>query len=224
MKTYPPIAYQPDAYRAELARHLHDPWAKGLVEVIWHGTVDYQNFIERDGLDHHRTLLAHIRRWRAETRQEVERSNAAAETLRDAALKAEKRACDLIASGKPILQRKGDQLRRDANTNRQLANKSAEATIHLYRDQGIMLEDADARLTAGLLYYLENPPIRNEAAPPPAPIIHVNVEPTPITVEAIMPAISEVTITAMPIRKTTTTILRDQAGDIATSVQVESDA
>ena len=39
-----------------------------------------------------------------------------------------------------------------------------------------------------------------------------------------MPALSEVAITSMPIRKTTTEILRDQAGDIATSVQVETDA
>jgi hypothetical protein len=65
----------------------------------------------------------------------------------------------------------------------------------------------------------------------PAPVIHiaqptVNVAAPEVTVEieAIMPAISEVAITAMPIRKTTTEILRDQAGDIATSVQVEVDA
>ncbi len=34
----------------------------------------------------------------------------------------------------------------------------------------------------------------------------------------------QIEIVGMPIRKTTTNILRDQAGDIATSVQVESDA
>ena len=65
----------------------------------------------------------------------------------------------------------------------------------------------------------------------PAPVVHisqptVNVAAPEVTVEieAIMPALSEVAITSMPIRKTTTEILRDQAGDIATSVQVETDA
>ena len=56
-------------------------------------------------------------------------------------------------------------------------------------------------------------PTTNVAAP--------NVE---VQVEAIMPAVSEVAITSLPIRKTTTEILRDKAGDIATSVQVETDA
>jgi lambda family phage portal protein len=64
----------------------------------------------------------------------------------------------------------------------------------------------------------------------PAPVINfaptTNVAAPEVTVEvdAIMPAVSEVAITALPIRKTTTEILRDQAGDIATSVQVETDA
>jgi hypothetical protein len=65
----------------------------------------------------------------------------------------------------------------------------------------------------------------------PAPVVHiaqptVNVSAPEVTVEveAIMPAVSEIAITSMPIRKTTTEILRDEAGDIATSVQVESDA
>ena len=56
-------------------------------------------------------------------------------------------------------------------------------------------------------------PTTNVAAP--------NVE---VQVEAIMPAQTEVAITSMPIRKTTTEILRDKAGDIATSVQIETDA
>ena len=65
----------------------------------------------------------------------------------------------------------------------------------------------------------------------PAPVVHiaqptVNVAAPEVTVEveAILPAVSEVAITSLPIRKTTTEILRDEAGDIATSVQVESDA
>ena len=64
-----------------------------------------------------------------------------------------------------------------------------------------------------------------------APVIHiaqptVNVAAPEVTVEfeAIMPAVSEVAITSLPIRKTTTEILRDKAGDIATSVQIETDA
>ena len=68
---------------------------------------------------------------------------------------------------------------------------------------------------------------REQPAPvvnvPPA-IIHVAAPEVTVEVDAIMPAQSEVVITGMPIRKTTTEILRDKAGDIATSIQVESDA
>jgi hypothetical protein len=224
MKTYPAPNCAPESYRAELAKHLHDPWAKGMVDVLWHGTVEYQKFIENDGIEHHRALLAHIRGWRALNRKNVQDGEKAAKTLLADATKKEKQAGQLATMCKPHLQKKIDQLRRDANANRQLAAKNAEAITTLYRKQGFTLEDADARLTAAMIYYMDNPPQRSEAPLPPAPIININVEPTPITVEAIMPAQTEIAITAMPIRKTTTTILRDQAGDIATSVQVESDA
>ena len=67
-----------------------------------------------------------------------------------------------------------------------------------------------------------------EAAPPvihiAQPTVNVAAPNVEVQVEAIMPAVSEVAITSLPIRKTTTEILRDQAGDIATSVQVETDA
>ena len=67
-----------------------------------------------------------------------------------------------------------------------------------------------------------------EAAPPvihiAQPTVNVSAPNVEVQVEAIMPAISEVAITSLPIRKTTTEILRDKAGDIATSVQIETDA
>ena len=67
-----------------------------------------------------------------------------------------------------------------------------------------------------------------EAAPPvihiAQPTVNVAAPNVEVQVEAIMPAQTEVAITSMPIRKTTTEILRDKAGDIATSVQIETDA
>jgi hypothetical protein len=82
------------------------------------------------------------------------------------------------------------------------------------------------------LHFARNNAITNEIheREQPAPIVNfapvTNVAAPEVTVEvdAIMPAQSEIVITGMPIRKTTTEILRDKAGDIATSVQIEVDA
>lgn len=57
-----------------------------------------------------------------------------------------------------------------------------------------------------------------------APIVNVAAPEVTANFEAIMPELQRIEITGMPIRKTTTEIMRDQAGDIVTSVQVESDA
>ena len=115
----------------------------------------------------------------------------------------------------------------------------------LNRDAAVLLKPAPPPAN---VINVTTPPVRNEITVQPAaapavtvtneinereqatPVINfnptTNVAAPEVTVEvdAIMPAVSEVAITAMPIRKTTTEILRDQAGDIATSVQVESDA
>ena len=66
-----------------------------------------------------------------------------------------------------------------------------------------------------------------------APVVHVAVEavmpeqPAPqvdVHVEAVMPDEIKTAITAMPERTTTTSIQRDSAGNIKTSVQTEKDA
>lgn len=57
-----------------------------------------------------------------------------------------------------------------------------------------------------------------------APVIHVAAPNVEVTVEATMPAQSEVTIVGLPDRQTTTEIVRDSKGDIKTSVQTEKDA
>ena len=61
-------------------------------------------------------------------------------------------------------------------------------------------------------------PVVNVAAP------IVNIAPAEITVEAIMPSQSEISIIAMPDRKTVTEITRDQNDDIKQSTQIETDA
>lgn len=57
-----------------------------------------------------------------------------------------------------------------------------------------------------------------------APIINVAAPNVEVKVDAIMPAQSEVSIVAMPGRKTTTDIVRDSSGNIKTSTQTEIDA
>ena len=130
------------------------------------------------------------------------------------------------------------------------AKAHAAATVRaaeLQRDAAAAARPADIHVHAGAVN-VATPEVRNEitvqpAAPAavaitneihereqPAPIVNfapvTNVAAPEVTVEvdAIMPAQSEVVITGMPIRKTTTEILRDKAGDIATSVQIEADA
>jgi lambda family phage portal protein len=58
----------------------------------------------------------------------------------------------------------------------------------------------------------------------PAPIINVAAPEVTVEVEAIMPAQSEIAITSMPDRQTTSTITRDSAGNIKQSSQIEQDA
>lgn len=57
-----------------------------------------------------------------------------------------------------------------------------------------------------------------------APVVNVAAPNVEVAVDAILPAESEVRITSLPDRVTTTEIKRDEAGNIATSTQTEKDA
>ena len=130
------------------------------------------------------------------------------------------------------------------------AKAIASATVRaaeLQRDAAAAARPADIHVHAGAVN-VATPEVRNEItvhpSPPAAvaitneihereqlapivnfaPVTNVAAPEVTVEVDAIMPAQSEVVITGMPIRKTTTEILRDKAGDIATSVQVETDA
>ena len=98
---------------------------------------------------------------------------------------------------------------------RELA-RSTEATVAAVNQ--LAREVADMKIIVNV------PEQREAVVNVAAPIVNVAAPEVTVEVEAIMPEVQRIEITGMPIRKTTTEILRDQAGDIATSVQVETDA
>ena len=103
-----------------------------------------------------------------------------------------------------------------------------EVTRELARSTAATVEAVQqlSREVADMKIIVNVPEQREQPAPQItfAPVTNVAAPEVTVEVEAIMPELSRVEITGLPIRKTTTEILRDQSGDIATSIQIESDA
>lgn len=57
MIIYPDILYSSTEYEQEVAIHLDDPFSLAIVDIFWHGTRQYQSFIERDGVAKHQDYL-----------------------------------------------------------------------------------------------------------------------------------------------------------------------
>ena len=64
----------------------------------------------------------------------------------------------------------------------------------------------------------------------PAPVVRneINVEPTPVTLEATikneLPAVQDMRIVGMPQRATSSNVSRDRDGNIVNTTQIEKDA
>lgn len=222
MNIYPKTRYAIEDYHAEMEKHIHDRMSSGLVEVLWHGTVEYQRFIERDGQEHQRSLLAQIHAWRDGLRNLLTNAEASWPVLLSSANKMAGDAVKLSGSKYQFEHKKAAYLSAKAKEHRKIVTDSTAAAEGI-KKRIATLDNAASRLATALLYFSEHPPQRAEAQQPPAPIFNIHVEPTPITVEAIIPAVSEVAITSMPQRLTEVTVHRDNSGDVAGSVQVEKD-
>jgi hypothetical protein len=198
LRIFPAMEIDQAAYRQEIANHLHDPFNKALVEVFWHGTDDYQRFIARDGLAIQQNILAQIRRDRA---YYFEFGN----TL------------------KAIPVAKLENLGAIGFSN-DLAKefKKLHAMAPQFLKRADTLAKADERLTLALMHYME----RNGDTPQPLqPVFNITneiqVEPTPITMEAsINVAPAEVAVN-LPTRHTVTQIERNMAGEIISAEQIE---
>lgn len=57
MIIYPEVIYSSADYDAALAAHIDDPFPLAIVDIFWHGTRQYQKFIERDGIAKHQEYL-----------------------------------------------------------------------------------------------------------------------------------------------------------------------
>lgn len=224
LKTFPPVAINPAAYRDALARELHDPWRARMVELLAHGTVDYLQFIERDGLEVQRSLLAHIRGCRDQWKKKAADTRGIADKLKAEAAAKTREAADLFAAGRAALTPAANRTRDEAVQRGKLAEELL-ATLSTTRQQIRTYEAQDERLVAALMHYMAQP--RKEATPPAPPVFNIRVEPPKVELEASIAApvieIKEVAITNMPARITTTEIERNGAGEIVSSVQVEKD-
>lgn len=57
MIIYPDVIYSSIEYEHEVAAHADDPFSLAIVDIFWHGTRQYQSFIERDGVAKHQDYL-----------------------------------------------------------------------------------------------------------------------------------------------------------------------
>lgn len=194
LRSFPALAIDKAAYQQAIANSLHNPVDKAMVELFWHGTDDYQRFIVRDGFAAQQALLAQVRHGRAYY-SKVSNDLKSLPTGQK----------DLAALGL---------------SKEEVAALPAKVAAALHQvDMGTK---ADERLTLALMHYLE----RNGDTPQTLqPIVNitnqVNVEPTPITMEAnINVAPAEVAVT-LPARHTVSTIERNAAGEIIGSEQIE---
>lgn len=194
LRSIPPLDIDKAAYRQAIADQLHDPFNKGLVELFWHGTDDYQRFIARDGLEAQQKFLAQIRHNQAHY----------AGLGRD--LKA------LPVTTVKALENSGAD------------RETAEAFLRLhgkadyFLQQARTLEQANERLTVALMTYLER---TGDAPASVQPIINVNVEPTPIEMEAIINVSPAEVAVQLPPRHSITHIERNLAGEIVKAEQFE---
>lgn len=241
MRIYPDLKFDRAKYHAALSRSIDNPVNQRLVELRWHGTEHYQKHIQRDGFDSQQKLLAHLREKIADATTTLARTRKAAADADANASKADadaQRMQDEYIStdiNKPGLRgrleshnKKVEQLRHAAVVWDQTAARHRK-DIQGINDSLSDYQNLARRLEAALVYFMENQPKRSDPvteAPPPAPVINVNVQPTPINLEAAIhvPPMQDLVITKMPARKTTTRIERNGSGEIVKSTQIEEDA
>lgn len=161
MKMYPAIPIDQDAYRAALGQLLHDAFAVAVLELTWHGTVDYLPFIARDGLNHQRELLAKIRSGLAYWKSRADDVGTSARYLQDEVKRARKSpkgragAEYLVLAGQRVAV---DQCVALAKT---LSDElpGIQKQIEVYRD-------LDRRLELAILCYMAQHPGRSLVASP----------------------------------------------------------
>lgn len=209
-------------YREELARHVHNPYARALVEAAYLDTDELQAIIHRHGLPHYErhlaTLRAHLQQRRADLAEATE-------------LQLETRRLVIRLRNRQASHKTTPPMHRNlvtrrlevttatiAKTDADLAKAQnwvgkADELYSKSREQVENLAILEKRLAAAVTAYVlrEEPAV--VVAPPPAPVVNVQVN---------VP--DELKIAAMPTRTTTSTVSRDGAGNIVSTTQVEIDA
>ncbi|KAF0102461.1 MAG: hypothetical protein FD187_2358 [bacterium] len=229
---FPPVAFDQAAYRDALVKAADDGIQVRLIELGWLGTVQYQASIVRDGYPVQAQLMGWIRKEIAAV---------------------EKDLANIDRMGNEQAERLLNLRRQRGNTESSMARKPSygtEKVLQSFDKQITLINDwqtqskatragltdrvlpalrlLQARLEAALRYFLDHPPKREEAAPPaPQQIVVENkivVEPTPVTLEATINTPPAAVTVSLPPRRTETSIIRDEFGNISKASQLETDA
>lgn len=220
MKIYPDVDQNCSDYHRELARHVDCPHRLRVFEVLWSGTQQYQKFIERDGFEAAQQLYARIKADIVQAKSRVTTTFA----VRNATASQVEEVKEKIRQlGEPEYRRNPytNQLEEVDNSARiaQLiregsALRSSQDSLAIEEDayrravQG--WESAEKRLAVALLnYYREHATRLNHKVRGEDEI--ADGEPRAVRV------------VAMPARETTTSIARDDEGNIVASTQIEKD-
>lgn len=211
-----------EVYERDLLAHLHFPYSRVLYEAANLSTHEFVECIERQGLTNYEQHLATLR-------NQIEQAKTAAKA---ASLKQTRLAGEIATLERLLAEyAQNPPTYRDHSGRLVIAfhesDRTATALIAAKKsiawsksDQRYAEEKAknlaliEERLAVGLLAYLRRETTKAEpAATVPAPVVNVTVQ-TP----------DELRITAMPSRRTTSTVERDSQGHIVSTVQIEEDA
>jgi hypothetical protein len=213
-------------FQSEYLRAAHDPFQRVLVEATWLDENEFQKFISAGGPELYQGALERLR-------QEIAHRQAALKICSIEATKHAGRIADIertqneYLAAPPMYRDHAGRLRvacheveeatsRLINARQQAAQLKRQQDDHT--QQIPLLANIEKRLAAGIVRYFTNranAPTAETSPPSATPSVNVTVE---------MPAEMKMAVTSLPTRETTSTVSRDNGGNITSTTQIERDA
>lgn len=202
------------AFRRALAPNIHDPLMSRVVELLWLPPERYAQSIERDGVVFQQKMLADLRANAARIADRLPRLAGEVVALENRSAAARERSFTTRHPRAVSVYEKSaiDHMASAKRLKREISNLKDSVPIY---------QKAIDRLEAALVRYVACPPTREAEAHVAPPAV---APPTPIQITVALPTDPlPVVVTALPARKTTTEIVRNGAGEIVESHQLEAD-
>lgn len=194
MIVYPDVNYSSSEYEHEVAAHAGDPFSLAVVDIFWHGTRQYQIFIERDGVARHQDFLRRgregVAQWQDQMRAcETGCSKLEARTLehrRSLFKNANPDHSDRVGKQLEITVAMAVEAFRKVEANNVASIKKLRERAKLAHDQIQSYKSMVERLTAALVMYQhESPKSSNNDAKPPVVSEHITAT---VDLQADVPA------------------------------------